>query len=65
MDIVLNLPGLHNASPNALSVIAIAREIGGHEQHIVMGRYFAGVGRSPPAPAVKFRDCGAGGRYMD
>ena len=45
MDIVLNLPGLHNVA-NALSVIAIAREIGVSDEHIVRGlASFAGVGR--------------------
>ena len=61
MDIVLNLPGLHNVA-NALSVIAIAREIGVSDEHIVRGlASFAGVGR-------RFQRYGeiaiaAGGRY--
>ncbi len=45
LDIVLNLPGLHNVA-NALSVIAIAREIGVSDAHIARGlASFAGVGR--------------------
>lgn len=45
MDVVLNLPGLHNVA-NALSVIAIAREIGIGDEHIVRGlASFSGVGR--------------------
>ena len=45
LDVVLNLPGLHNVA-NALSVIAIAREIGVSDEHIARGlASFAGVGR--------------------
>jgi len=61
MDIVLNLPGLHNVA-NALSVIAIAREIGVSDEHIVRGlASFAGVGRR----FQRYGEIGiaAGGRY--
>ncbi len=45
LDVVLNLPGLHNVA-NALSVIAIAREIGVSDEHIARGlASFTGVGR--------------------
>ena len=45
LDVVLNLPGLHNVA-NALSVIAIAREIGVSDEHIAHGlASFTGVGR--------------------
>ena len=45
LDIELALPGLHNVC-NALSAIAIAREIGIGDEHIVRGlASFTGVGR--------------------
>ena len=45
LDIELALPGLHNVC-NALSAIAIAREIGISDEHIVRGlASFTGVGR--------------------
>ena len=45
LDVVLNLPGLHNVA-NALAVIAIAREIGVSDGHIARGlASFTGVGR--------------------
>ncbi len=45
LDVVLNLPGLHNVA-NALAVIAIAREIGVNDDHIARGlASFTGVGR--------------------
>ncbi len=45
LDVDLALPGLHNVS-NALSAIAIAREIGISDEHIACGlASFTGVGR--------------------
>ena len=61
LDIELALPGLHNVC-NALSAIAIAREIGISDEHIVRGlASFTGVGRR----FQRYGDIGidGGGRY--